>query len=91
MVGRSKVFGDLPKKMARYSGILCHLTSLPNGLADAERFIDLITFWRLGLANATDYSPDDHGSPYASPSAFATYWEGLESKIFDMKRWKHFG
>ncbi len=72
--------------MARYSGVLCHLTSLPNGLADAERFIDLIansggSVWQMLPITP----PDDCGSPYASPSAFAAHWKGLESKIFDMK------
>ena len=54
-------------------GILCHLTSLPNGkISDGKKFLDYLklngyTKWQfLPLT-----PPDKHHSPYASPSAFA--------------------
>ena len=58
-------------------GILCHLTSLPNGkISDGERFLQYL--------KSNNYSkwqflpltpPDKHNSPYASPSAFAGHYE----------------
>lgn len=64
---------------ARASGVLLHVTSLPNGVLDgeAERFIDWLaeagqTWWQiLPLA-----PPDPFGSPYAGRSAFAA-WSAL--------------
>jgi 4-alpha-glucanotransferase len=72
--------------MARYWGVLCHVTSLPSGdLDDAERFIDFIAdsganSWQMLPITP----PDQHGSPYASPSAFAA-WEKLgQATAIDM-------
>ncbi|MEC8632956.1 MAG: 4-alpha-glucanotransferase [Candidatus Thermoplasmatota archaeon] len=60
------------------NGVLCHLTSLPNPcLADAQRFVrwlsdhDYRSWQVLPLT-----PPDEHGSPYASPTAFAA-WPAL--------------
>lgn len=58
----------------RESGVLCHITSLPSGTMgpDAFTFAD-----QIAAAGATVWQvlpltpPDIHGSPYASPSAFA--------------------
>jgi len=63
--------------MAQYTGILCHVTSLPNGLKDAEKFIDYICDYGASLWQVLPITPpDEHGSPYASPSAFAA-WDSL--------------
>ena len=58
------------------TGILCHLTSLPNGkISDSGRFLEFLknnryTKWQfLPLT-----PPDKHNSPYASPSAFAGHY-----------------
>ena len=59
-------------------GVLCHITSIPNGEktgtlgAPAERFIDGLqamgaAYWQVLPINPTD----SHDSPYAGPSAFA--------------------
>lgn len=60
------------------NGVLCHLTSLPNPcLSDAQRFVrwlgdhDYRSWQILPLT-----PPDEHGSPYASPTAFAA-WPAL--------------
>ena len=59
--------------MGRETGVLCHLTSLPTGkISDSDRFLDFLkgngySKWQfLPLT-----PPDEHNSPYASPSAFA--------------------
>ena len=58
-------------------GVLCHLTSLPNpSLNDALRFLRWLhdhdyTAWQMLPITP----PDEHGSPYASPTAFATWPE----------------
>ena len=65
--------------LTRSSGILLHPTSLPGGRLgeEAYAFVDWLeragqSWWQiLPLA-----PPDDTGSPYASPSAFAG-WKGL--------------
>ena len=60
------------------SGILCHVTSLPNERGagtlgkPAEKFVDFLKeagqkYWQLLPLNPTD----EHGSPYAGVSAFA--------------------
>jgi 4-alpha-glucanotransferase len=66
---------DLP----RSSGVLLHPTSLHGGRLDehAYRFVDWLaaagqTWWQVLPLGP----PDDTGSPYASPSAFAG-WTGL--------------
>ena len=72
--------------MAQYTGVLCHITSLPNGLSDAEKFIDYIVDYGASVWQVLPITPpDEHGSPYASPSAFAA-WDSLgESEALDMK------
>jgi len=66
--------------MAHYSGILCHLTSLPSGnLADAERFIDVLADSQASVWQMLPITPpDEHGSPYSSPSAFAAWDRWVE-------------
>src|SRR5215212_227311 len=61
--------------LPRSSGILLHPTSLPSGRldADAYRFVDWLaaagqSWWQVLPLQPADAS----GSPYASPSAFAT-------------------
>jgi 4-alpha-glucanotransferase len=61
-------------RLSRSSGILLHPTSLPNGVLDEEayRFVDWLadagqSWWQILPLGP----PDDTGSPYASPSAFA--------------------
>ena len=61
-------------RLPRSSGILLHPTSLPNGVLDEEayRFVDWLaaagqSWWQILPLGP----PDDTGSPYASPSAFA--------------------
>jgi len=58
-------------------GVLCHLTSLPStDLPSAQRFLhwlsenDYVAWQLLPLT-----PPDEHGSPYASPTAFAAWAE----------------
>ena len=56
-------------------GVLCHLTSLPNpSLGDAQRFVRWLSendFRAWQVLPVTP--PDEHGSPYASPTAFAAW------------------
>jgi 4-alpha-glucanotransferase len=61
-------------KLRRSSGILLHPTSLPSGKLDREayRFVDWLaaagqSWWQVLPLGP----PDEHGSPYRSPSAFA--------------------
>lgn len=60
-------------------GVLCHLTSLPDvSLEGAKRFTTWLSdqgfdAWQVLPLTA----PDEHGSPYASPSAFAAWPELL--------------
>ena len=70
---------DAVTVLPRSSGVLLHPTSLPSGRLDddAYRFVDWLaaagqTWWQV-LPVAP---PDETGSPYASPSAFAG-WVGL--------------
>ena len=63
----------------RASGVLLHVTSLPGGRLgpEATRFVDWLAdagqrWWQVLPLGP----PDEHGSPYASPSAFAG-WRGL--------------
>ena len=64
--------------MPRGSGVLCHITSLPNEKGPgnigepARRFVDFLSatgqkYWQILPLNPTD----EHGSPYAGASAFA--------------------
>jgi 4-alpha-glucanotransferase len=66
-------------RLHRRSGILLHPTSLPSGRlgADAYEFVDWLaaagqSWWQVLPLGP----PDEHGSPYKSPSAFAG-WSGL--------------
>ena len=68
-------------RQPRTSGILLHPTSLPGGKlgAEARRFVDWLvaagqSWWQVLPLGP----PDEHGSPYASASAFAG-WEGFLS------------
>ena len=72
MTARSKQRTERP--FPRSSGILLHPTSLPSGRLDEEarRFVDWLaaagqSWWQVLPLGP----PDDFGSPYASPSAFA--------------------
>ena len=57
--------------MAQYTGVLCHITSLPNGLNDAEEFIDYIVDYGASVWQVLPITPpDEHGSPYSSPFCF---------------------
>jgi 4-alpha-glucanotransferase len=65
--------------LPRSSGVLLHPTSLPSGRLDGDAygFVDWLaaagqTWWQVLPIGP----PDDTGSPYASPSAFAG-WTGL--------------
>jgi 4-alpha-glucanotransferase len=67
------------RRYPRSSGVLLHPTSLPGGTlgAEARRFVDWLaaagqSWWQVLPLGP----PDDHGSPYASVSAFAG-WNGL--------------
>ena len=80
----SKVFHDSGRSMAQYSGILCHLTSLPSGdLSEAERFIDMLVVSGASVWQMLPLTPpDEHASPYSSPSAFAA-WDGWVEESAD--------
>lgn len=69
---------SLAAPMQRGSGVLCHITSLPNETGPgclgkpALEFVDFLresgqTYWQILPLNPTD----EHGSPYAGTSAFA--------------------
>ena len=69
--------GTRAAELSPGAGVLCHITSVPEGLgggvfADARRFADSlsqagITYWQMLPINPTD----KFGSPYAGTSAFA--------------------
>jgi 4-alpha-glucanotransferase len=66
-------------ELRRSSGVLLHPTSLPGGRLGPEAlaFVDWLaaagqTWWQVLPLGP----PDEHGSPYASASAFAA-WDGL--------------
>ncbi len=72
--------------LERGSGVICHITSLPNGKkpgnigASAKRFIDFLSgsgqkYWQILPLNPTDR----YGSPYAGLSAFAWNTELIDS------------
>jgi 4-alpha-glucanotransferase len=65
---------DRSVHVQRSAGILLHPTSLPSGKLDREayRFVDWLaaagqSWWQMLPLGP----PDEYGSPYASPSAFA--------------------
>ena len=61
-------------------GVLCHLTSLPEvSLKGALRFLDWLEDNRFDAWQMLPLTPpDEHGSPYASPSAFAAWPELMQ-------------
>ena len=66
-------------KLRRSSGVVLHPTSLPGGRLDASAyaFVDWLaaagqSWWQVLPLGP----PDEHGSPYASASAFAA-WDGF--------------
>jgi 4-alpha-glucanotransferase len=63
----------------RSSGVLAPVTAIPGGHLgdDARRFLDWLAAAGVGWWQVLPLGPPDrHGSPYASPSAFAG-WPGL--------------
>mgnify|MGYP000567834537 CR=1 FL=1 len=69
--------------MSSEFGVLCHITSLPNSkISDGVEFIHYLqqngySKWQfLPLT-----PPDKHGSPYASPSAFAGHYDLCEGEV----------
>src|SRR5579871_2196566 len=65
---------DRSVRLARSAGVFLHPTSLPSGRLDREayRFVDWLaaaghSWWQILPLGP----PDEHHSPYASPSAFA--------------------
>ena len=61
-------------------GVLCHLTSLPDvSLEGALRFLAWLKQENIGAWQVLPITPpDEHGSPYASPSAFAAWPDLME-------------
>ena len=62
--------------MSSEIGVLCHITSMPNGkILDGYKFVDFLAkngYSKWQFLPLTP--PDKHGSPYASPSAFAGHY-----------------
>ena len=87
----------------RQAGVLCHLTSLPSQTLgeDAHRFCRLLSQIGCSVWQMLPLSPpDEHGSPYASYSAFAVWdrfrdpamnysldYESLEKWIGKNRHW----
>ena len=78
----------LQKPLERGMGVLCHITSVPNGGkpgtlgAPARRFVDWLadcgqTYWQVLPVNPTD----QYGSPYAGLAAFAGNVSLLERPV----------
>jgi len=67
--------------MGRHRGVLCHLTSLPkSNIENIRKFISLLAENNIQSWQMLPITPpDQHGSPYSSPSAFAGWGELLES------------
>ena len=63
-------------------GVLCHLTSLPDAsLEAATRFLGWLASQDVDAWQMLPITPPDkHGSPYASPSAFAAWPDLMESE-----------
>ncbi len=68
-------------------GVLCHLTSLPSsGTEGTRRFLNWMN--RVGFSvwqMLPITPPDEHGSPYASPSAFAGWPELMQGERIEVK------
>jgi 4-alpha-glucanotransferase len=75
--GTSKHYGSNGRSPSvRGAGILCHLTSLPSGRlgADVDKFLKVLQQTGCSVWQMLPITPPDkHGSPYASPSAFAIW------------------
>ena len=69
--------------MGEEVGILCHLTSLPNGkISDGDKFLQYLkenNYSKWQFLPLTP--PDKHNSPYASPSAFAGHYGICSSDV----------
>ena len=69
--------------MGKEVGILCHLTSLPNGsISDGDKFLQYLkqnNYSKWQFLPLTP--PDKHNSPYASPSAFAGHYGICSSDV----------
>ncbi len=69
--------------MGEEVGILCHLTSLPNGkISDGDKFLRYLkenNYSKWQFLPLTP--PDKHNSPYASPSAFAGHYGICSSDV----------
>jgi len=67
--------------------VLCHLTSLPSSETEGtRRFLDWMN--RVGFSvwqMLPITPPDEHGSPYASPSAFAGWPELMQGERIEVK------
>ena len=63
-------------------GVLCHLTSLPEPSLEAgKRFVTWLADNGYNAWQVLPLTPpDEHGSPYASPSAFAAWPELMSDK-----------
>ena len=84
----------LQRPMERGMGVICHITSVPNGgkpgtLGDpCKRFVDVLadtgqTYWQVLPVNPTD----EWGSPYAGLSAFAGnpfLMEGFQTNLDEL-------
>ena len=71
----------------RQAGILCHLTSLPNGRLgiDVDKFLNVLVQTGCSVWQMLPITPPDkHGSPYASPSAFAI-WPNFLSRLSEVE------
>jgi len=68
-------------------GVLCHLTSLPSsGVDGARRFLDWMNKAGYSVWQMLPITPpDEHGSPYASPSAFAGWPELMQNEYVESK------
>jgi len=66
-------------------GVLCHLTSLPDvSVMAATRFLDWLAREGVEVWQMLPITPpDEHGSPYASPSAFAAWPNLMKSEELD--------
>lgn len=66
-------------------GVLCHLTSLPDVSVDgATQFLDWLASQKMDAWQMLPITPpDEHGSPYASPSAFAAWPDLLDGERLD--------
>lgn len=71
--------------MGKERGVLCHLTSLPkSNVENIKKFISILSKNNIQSWQMLPITPpDQHGSPYSSPSAFAGWNELVESKTLE--------